>query len=426
MPRVSVIVTAYNIEGYIRHSLDSILSQTLRDIEIIVVDDGSSDATPGIIREYAARDARIRPVLFDDNTIGGVASAANAGMDAATGDFIGFADGDDLYDPTMFEKLWTAAVETGSDLAMCRYTLLDESTGTEHEPAEGDRWAPYPVRTAIDLTEATKKRVLRFISVPWRKLYRRDLVERLDLRYPVGDFFFEDNPFHWAAVVGGQRIVLVPERLCKHRVARVGQTMSSVDEKLLRIFHHHDIIRDWLSGHDALDLYKPELLRWTTAQLAWVSQRAEGDIRTLLFERLQPIADQYDDTEISDFGQANGRGRTFAMLQKLKANDYPGFATAAGWTGTGTVARPGFTAHSSVFQRGLHHLRHSGTKETMRMTGRYLSDRLTLRRGGHDGQTSTDGIGNDDLMAAMIILQRELRQMRAELRDLRARLDRDT
>lgn len=76
MPKLSIIVTAYNIELYVRQCLDSILAQTLRDIEIIVVDDGSTDATPMIIGEYAKVDNRIRPIFFERNTIGGVASAA--------------------------------------------------------------------------------------------------------------------------------------------------------------------------------------------------------------------------------------------------------------------------------------------------------------------------------------------------------------
>ena len=135
MPRLSIIVTAYNIEPYIRESLDCVLAQTLRDIEIIVVDDGSSDGTPAIIREYAERDARIRPILFQTNTIGGGATAANAGIEAATGDFIGFADGDDLYDPTMFARLHEAAIAHSADLAMCDYQLLDARTGETRDPS---------------------------------------------------------------------------------------------------------------------------------------------------------------------------------------------------------------------------------------------------------------------------------------------------
>ncbi len=107
---------------------------------------------------------------------------------------------------------------------MSRYMLLDESDGLLKEPAETGRWSPYPQATTLDLTPATRREILRFISVPWRKLYRRDLVERAGLRFPVGDFFFEDNPFHWMAVIEAERIALVPERLCEHRVARAGHT----------------------------------------------------------------------------------------------------------------------------------------------------------------------------------------------------------
>ncbi|MDO5612562.1 MAG: glycosyltransferase family 2 protein [Paracoccus sp. (in: a-proteobacteria)] len=428
MPKVSVIVTAYNIEKYIRQSLDSVIGQTLDDIEIIVVDDGSSDATPDIIREYAARDSRIRPILFDRNTIGGVASAANAGMDVATGDYIGFADGDDLYDPTMFEKLWQAAESTGSDLAMCRYTLLDESDGSEHEPAETDRWQPFPRRTALDLTDATRKQMLRFISVPWRKIYRRDLVERINLRFPVGDFFFEDNPFHWASVIGGERIVLLPERLCKHRVARAGQTMATVDERLLRIFYHHDIIHDWLRQNDAHDGYKDELLRWTAAQLSWVSQRAEGEMQKLLFDRLVPIAAQYSTDDIAAFGHANGRGRSVQMLEQLGRKDFAGFSRAAGWTGGQTPARlPGAAPGGTLLSRGWYHLRASGPRQTAAMTGRYLSERFGLRSNTRDAapRDSADKIDNTDLMAAMVILQKELRLLRAEVAELRRRTPSD-
>ncbi|WBU57849.1 glycosyltransferase family 2 protein [Paracoccus sediminicola] len=431
MPKISIIVTAYNIENYIRQSLDDVTSQTIEDIEIIVVDDGSTDATPDIIREYAEKDDRIKPILFDTNTIGGVASAANAGMDAATGDFIGFADGDDLYDPAMFEKLYQAAVDANADLSMCRYTLLDASTGEEAAPAERDRWAPYPTPTAFDLTEENRSEMLRFISVPWRKLYRRDLVERIELRYPVGDFFFEDNPFHWAAVIGANRIALVPEALCKHRVARVGQTMSTVDEKLLRIFYHHDIIRDWLIAQSELSTYQQDLLGWLAAQLSWVSTRTTGEMQQLLYDRLVPIMAHYDANDIAELESRNGTGRTAQMLRALLAQDFEAFSTAAGWADTSLGAAPatiGARHHSSsVLGRGMFHLRNSGPKETAKMTGRYVSDRLGLSeviRNARRKNAATEVLDHADLMTAMVVLQRDLRALRSEVADLREKLDR--
>lgn len=416
MPRLSIIVTAYNIEKYIDESLSSIVGQTLKDIEIIVVDDGSTDTTPQIIRDFAARDPRIKPILFSENTIGGVASAANAGIDAANGDFIGFADGDDRYEPDMFEKLWRAATETNSELAMCRYTLLDEEDGTIVEPAEAVRWQSYPRQVAINMDRKSRKDMLRFISVPWRKLYRRDLIERADLRFPVGDFFFEDNPFHWMSVIEANRIVLVPERLCQHRVARAGQTMATVDERLLRIFQHHDIIRDWLVQRDYLADYHDDLLRWLSSQLSWVSLRAEGDIRRRLFDLMVPLIAQYSPREIEEYAQINGRGRTVQMLEALKAADFARFGQAAGWT-SGLLTPNRALAGASLWRRGLHHLKHTGIRKTAGMTRIYVSERLGLRR-PEDSKTVRDKLSHQDLMMALVVLQRDIRSLRQEVKAL--------
>lgn len=417
MPCVSIVVTAYNIEKYIAESLACITGQTLQDIEIIVVDDGSTDGTPQIIHDFAAKDPRIKPILFEKNTIGGVATAANAGMDVATGDFIGFADGDDRYAPDMFEKLWRAATAADADLAMCRYMLLDQSDGQLKEPTEVDRWRPYPNQTVLTLDLETRKEILRFVSVPWRKLYRRDLVERSGLRYPVGDFFYEDNPFHWAAVTGAERIVLVPERLCDHRVARVGQTMATVDERLLRIFQHHDIIRGQLERSGHLAEYRGELLRWLSAQLAWVSQRAEGGIRRQLFDILVPILANYDAADLAAFQRSHGRSRTAQMLEALKAADFKQFSKAAGWE---AKARPVTRASSgkSLFGWGIYYLREAGVRRTASMTAAYLSKRLGLRRKAPQPVVQ-ERLTNQDLMMAMIVLQRDLRALRHEIRALR-------
>lgn len=413
MPRVSIIVTAYNIERYIAEALDCIIGQTLRDIEIIVVDDGSTDGTPQIIRDFAARDARIRPILLPENSIGGVATPANAGLEVATGDFIGFADGDDRYAPDMFEKLWTAATTADADLAMCRYMLLDESDGMLKEPAEAERWAPYGQPATIHLTPGTRREMLRFISVPWRKLYRRDLVERAGLRFPVGDFFFEDNPFHWMSVIEAERIALVPERLCEHRVARAGQTMATVDERLLRIFLHHDIIRNWLADAGHLDEYRDDLLRWTAGQLSWVSQRAEGPIRRALFDALLPVFAQYGDEDIDRFASTYGQGRTTQMLRALRAQDFERFAEAAGYDKPDSEPRS--DRRASLLRHGLYHLRHSGLRQTAAMTRTVLVNRLGLRRPAAKRQE----LSNEDLMLALVLLQRELHEIRAELTALR-------
>lgn len=116
-PTVSVIVPVYNLEPYIERCLDSILVQTFTHFEVIVVNDGSTDKSGEICNEYAKRDHRIR--VFHQQSKG-VSSARNKGVEVATGDYIGFVDGDDYIVEDMYEKLYQACIETRSSIAICK------------------------------------------------------------------------------------------------------------------------------------------------------------------------------------------------------------------------------------------------------------------------------------------------------------------
>lgn len=118
---VSVIIPAYNIEDYIGRCLDSIISQTYKNLEIIVVDDGSRDYTGEILDNYAKKDRRIK-VIHKEN--GGVSSARNKGIEAAEGDYIGFIDGDDLIEPGMYKTLVDLLEEENADIAHCGYQMV--------------------------------------------------------------------------------------------------------------------------------------------------------------------------------------------------------------------------------------------------------------------------------------------------------------
>lgn len=118
---VSVIIPAYNIEDYIGRCLDSIISQTYKNLEIIVVDDGSRDHTGEILDNYAKKDRRIK-VIHKEN--GGVSSARNKGIEVAEGDYIGFIDGDDLIEPEMYKTLVDLLEEENADIAHCGYQMV--------------------------------------------------------------------------------------------------------------------------------------------------------------------------------------------------------------------------------------------------------------------------------------------------------------
>ena len=112
MPKVSVIVPVYNIEQYLRECIDSILAQTLTDLEVICVDDGSTDRSPGILDDYASRDPRVHVIHRENH---GYGQSVNVGMDRAVGEYIGIVESDDRILPDMYEKLYNAAREYDLD-----------------------------------------------------------------------------------------------------------------------------------------------------------------------------------------------------------------------------------------------------------------------------------------------------------------------
>lgn len=124
MPKLSVIVPVYNVEAYLPTCINSILSQTIRDLELILIDDGSLDACGQICDEYAAKDTRVR-VIHQENR--GVSAARNAGLRIAAGEFIGFVDPDDWIAPEMFITLLEVVRKTQAQIAVCGFTFCDEA-----------------------------------------------------------------------------------------------------------------------------------------------------------------------------------------------------------------------------------------------------------------------------------------------------------
>ncbi|MBL4544118.1 MAG: glycosyltransferase [Rhodobacteraceae bacterium] len=364
-PLLTIIVTSYNVEPYIEACLDSITQQTLTDIEIIVVDDGSTDRSPDIVSRYAAQDARIVPIMLPENTPGGVATAANAGLNRARGTYIGFADGDDLYDLTMFEKLVDAIEADAADLAMCRYELLDDETGVRKMPSEQGSWAGLNEQTYV-LDDETTKRFLRFIAVPWRKIYRRDMLEENAIRFPEGDYFFEDNPFHWFSLISAHSLAVVPEVLCWHRVGREGQTMQVADERLFRIFRHHDTIHAWLKARNIEADYRPALLAWALSQTEWISAKTPKSARRQLFDVLNQTLRPYREADYTRSFAESGRGELGRKLATaVRRGNFRNFNRLL----DNQPRKP------SLIRAGVTSLRTSGVRQTALLTMRYLRSR---------------------------------------------------
>lgn len=206
MPKVTVIIPAYNAEPYVEQCANSILHQSLSDIEIIFIDDGSTDQTGSILNRLTMGYPNAR-VIHQENK--GLYKTRETGLSLATGDYIGWVDADDYVEKEMFEILYMAAVENNSELVICDYSWFPEKIATK------EKWFRQ-YRGKADTTFVERN------SQPWNKIVKRELMERLG----IGQYFttcFDE--IYIRILMEAKNPVTIDQPLYNYRVG--GGTMSS-------------------------------------------------------------------------------------------------------------------------------------------------------------------------------------------------------
>lgn len=252
-PSVSVIVPVYNVEPYLRQCLDSLINQTLHDIEIICVDDGSTDGSPVILQEYAAKDERIR-IVKQKNA--GLSAARNAGMKVMTAPYVMFCDSDDWYEPTMCEIMYHAIEgETEVEMAMCARKMEYEYEVSEERILADEKFS---VVQYSGLTELSEEILFPdFTPSVCSKIFRCSFLSEHRIQFPEG-LKFEDFYFFNICAAHVTHMIFVPERLYHYR-RRPGSIMHEVIHKKafvsidrLRVatllwdyYKKHGLLRKW-------------------------------------------------------------------------------------------------------------------------------------------------------------------------------------
>ena len=214
---ISVIIPVYNVAPYLPHCLDSVVGQTLKDIEIICIDDASTDASPAILAEYVARDSRVKVITFERNC--GVSVARNAGIDAATGEWIGFVDGDDKIDLDFYEKLYLQASTAGVDVAKGKLRTIG-CDGRITVSSDNEIIRKKETRFAFAFTFSTA-------------IYRRSVVESNGIRFRVDCLYAEDVLFLNEFMLHSQGLILVDDvsyYYCKRENSATTSVMFSPEK----------------------------------------------------------------------------------------------------------------------------------------------------------------------------------------------------
>lgn len=283
MARVSVIIPVYNIEPHLRQCMDSVVGQTLKNLEIICVDDGSTDESPRILAEYAARDSRVR-VITQEN--GGPGAARNAGLAQAGGEYLIFLDSDDWFEPDFLEKMAARAVETGADVTVCRAVEFDTHTGREL-PSEWMLKTQYLPGNLFSPTDAAAHIFQFTYGWPWDKLYRTEFVRSAGLRYPEFPNS-EDLVFVFQSLALADQLAVITEVLVHHRVNR-SKSVSNCRYMAPEVPNQAlGLLRSGLEKQGLYQRFEQSFLNWAMEFLVWnAANMGEAGAQQTYFRRLK-------------------------------------------------------------------------------------------------------------------------------------------
>jgi glycosyltransferase involved in cell wall biosynthesis len=266
MSKVSVIIPVFNVEPYLRRCLNSVVNQTLSDIEIICVNDCSHDNSLEILKEYAAKDSRIKIIDFPENK--GAAVARNTAMGQVCGEYIGFVDSDDFIDLDFYEKLYVRANETGADAVKSVLMTFDNNTQTSN------------LEQCYDLNDKIKKNQAYFYYTFTSAIYKTSFIFQNKIDFPKGLIYLEDPCFTIKAGFFYNKIAIVDDAKYyyvnnKNSVTRT----KSTDKHLNSLVAGANHIINMLNNYNIDKTHYMIVFNFVTGQLLdWCSNGNVNDV----------------------------------------------------------------------------------------------------------------------------------------------------
>ncbi|MCD7819444.1 MAG: glycosyltransferase [Lachnospiraceae bacterium] len=281
--KISVIIPVYNASEHLRQCLDSVVGQTLRDIEIICVDDGSEDDSVAILKEYAAKDSRMR-VITQENA--GAGAARNRGLDAAAGEYLSILDSDDFFEPAMLEKAYAKAKKSDAQLLVFRSDQYREDLGQFAE-AKWTLWKEaLPPYRPMNFRTFTDNVFKVFVGWTWDKLFLREFVEDNYLRFQEIRTS-NDMLFVFSAVVFAERIEILDEVLA-HQRRNNPKSLSNTRDKSWNCFHEAlNALKAVLEEHDLYWQLEQDYINYALHFSLWHLNTITGPKKKVLRDALK-------------------------------------------------------------------------------------------------------------------------------------------
>ena len=266
MIKVSVIIPCYNSERFLEECLDSVLGQTLQEIEVICVDDGSTDGTLDILYKYAEKDGRIR-ILTQHNQYAGV--ARNNGMAAAAGKYLSFLDSDDFFEPFMLEKMYEKCEQDKADICICGGGVYDMRTERVFGEAHFLEYRLLPKNIPFSYVDIPKS-IFNFTNpAPWNKLFRASFVKDSDLKFQslvrANDLYFI-----FTALVMAKRITLVDRWFITYRIGSSSSLQETSDKNPFCFYIATKNVKEFLIDRGLFDELKESFVRYCIGTMQYI------------------------------------------------------------------------------------------------------------------------------------------------------------
>ncbi len=292
---ISVIIPVYNAEEYLSKCLDSVINQTLKDIEIICINDGSTDNSIEILKKYAKKDPRI---IIIDKENGGAGSARNKGLKIAKGKYIHFIDADDWIDKDTYKITFEECETKNLDVILFQLINYENDTGKLYEDPN---YNVEQISQEFDgkiFSHLDIKDVLFKLSVsPCNKLYKKDILK--DITFPEG-CMFEDNSFFFEAFLKTKRISIIR----KHYYYRRVHSNSVMRNKGIKLLDSIEIARDVFSivkKSDYYNVYKPNVINFRISMVRTWYNRIDNMNKPIYFSKMKKDFENIDSNETINY-----------------------------------------------------------------------------------------------------------------------------
>jgi glycosyltransferase involved in cell wall biosynthesis len=312
---VSVIVPAFNMELFIEQCLRSLFDQTLDGLEVIVVDDGSTDRTRAVVESLTPPEGKFLRLVSKPN--GGLSSARNAGIRAAHGRWIGFVDADDWVASTMYSVLSSRADRAGADLAIARGLLVDPVSGAQHPFQDILRWNEVIAAHGSHLNPRNCPDLFTLDTSACRRVYRRSFLENIRFSFRDGTLF-EDVIANYQLLFRTNSVVLIDEALYFYRVGHPGRITARKDHALLDILIVLNIVIDELWKHSAGAELWANFIFFQSWVMLWLCAQITDEHRERLISGAASIALRFPARGLGRFRQKfrhDTRASTAVQLQ---------------------------------------------------------------------------------------------------------------